>query len=178
MGVADCRFGPSGHLLCSLNSRGHGSVALWVRQPDGTFSFYTKSRPLASSVTALDAGPARVAVGTADGEVLLLNAATLSIVFRDRKAHMVFSTSVAFASDGHAILSTSGDASARVTELPRGGAPIGYGLLLFVAFLFAMMVMALAQELGSDPLVWLQQLQLRLQGKVVNKLTSGVPLMA
>jgi hypothetical protein len=140
-----------------------------VKQQDGSYVFSRKSRQLAGSVTALDVSndSVRAAVGTADGELLILDASTLSPLFRDRKAHMVFATSVAFASDGYAVVSTSGDASARVTELPRGVAQIGLRLLLLVVLFFAAIVFGLTQELVSDPRLWLERLLLLYRGETV-----------
>ena len=50
---------------------------------------------------------------------------------------MVFATSVAIAADGQALVSTSGDASARVTELPGGSSGGVCGGLTFVLLLLA-----------------------------------------
>lgn len=145
-GCSVCRFArcsdDSDALVCTLNYKGSGWVARWAQQPDGSYAFGRKSRAFPNALTSMQTGstPTRVAIGSSDGEVYILDAESLAVMQQDRKAHMVFATAVAVAADGHAAVSTSGDASARVTELAGGGGSGMCGTFTCVMLLLALAV--------------------------------------
>ena len=83
-----------------------------------------------------------VGIATSEGEAFLLEATTLRVKKTMRKAHMVFATSLAFAGDSHAFVSTSADASARVVTIPLASSSYSYVLLfiLFILLLFGAII--------------------------------------
>lgn len=144
--VKHCRFvrSDAGDVLCSMNYRGDGCVGRWRRGDGGALLYHSRSKKF-NSITGMDVSPdgAHVGIATADGEAFLLDAGTLAVRKAVKKAHMIFATSVAFAGDSHAFVSTSGDASARVVELPPPQF-LGSRLLLLLIALIAALVLAYA----------------------------------
>jgi hypothetical protein len=131
-----CRFvkDGSGDLVCSLNYRGKGLVARWQFRQGITGRLCAQSASISSPVTGLDVSPGGDFVGicTSEGEVLTLGMKSLRARYSNRKAHMVFGTEVAFAADDGAFVSTSADASARVTQAAKGSAASSRLLYLFL----------------------------------------------
>jgi hypothetical protein len=143
----------SGDLICSLNYRGKGIIARWSFRTSASGRVLVQSPNLASPVTGLDISPGGETVGicTSDGEVLTLSARSLHVVSRNRKAHMVFGTDVAFASDGGALVSISADASARVTVVGRK-----HGTSTSAAYALLMMLLLVVGAVGAVVLQGLQ----------------------
>lgn len=123
----------AGELLCTMNYRGVGCVGCWTRGADGAYAYSARSKSF-NSITGMDVSPdgLHIGIATADGEAFLLDAGTLGVRRAVKKAHMIFATSVAFAGDSHAFVSTSGDASARVVTLPEASSFALYIMLLLV----------------------------------------------
>ena len=61
-------------------------MARWAQQPDGSYAFGKKSRAFPNAVTAMQVGgePTRIAIGSSDGEVYVLDADSLSVEQQDR----------------------------------------------------------------------------------------------
>ncbi|CAK9867480.1 unnamed protein product, partial [Sphagnum jensenii] len=82
-----------------------------------------------------------LAIGSCEGDVAIVDAATLSILQWVRQAHMIFVTAMEFHPNGQALLTVSADYSARVTRIePVGGNPWRGSVLLIVIFVLAMLV--------------------------------------
>jgi hypothetical protein len=82
-----------------------------------------------------------LAIGSCEGDVAIVDAATLSIQQWVRQAHIFFVTAMEFHPNGQALLTVSADYSARVTRIePVGGNPWRGSLLLIVIFVLAMLV--------------------------------------
>jgi hypothetical protein len=180
------------HLLCSMNYRGSACLQLWQPSSGGRVPRFvpaTRSRKLPNSITGLDVGasaaqspaPPYIAAVTSEGELFVFRGDTLRVMTVDSKAHMVFGTSVCVSGDGHAVVSTSGDASARVTELPAvqgGGGGAGRIFVLLLLLALALSVYVLVGQLGRDVSVWVRELQLQLEaglGKVGGDASGARP---
>jgi len=124
--------------------RGQASVLAWRADAGGSWALAAHSKAF-NPVTGLDvsADGRFVGLATAEGEAFLLDAATLAVKRAVKKAHMVFATSVAFAGDSHAFVSTSADASARVVAVPAATSGAGVLRLLLVLLMLAVTAAAL-----------------------------------
>jgi prolactin regulatory element-binding protein len=92
-----------------------------------------------------------LAIGSCEGDVAIVDAATLSIQQRVRQAHMIFVTAMEFDPNGQAVLTVSADYSARVTPIePVGGDAWRGSLLLIVIFVLAMLVVIVGDGLLAN----------------------------
>lgn len=99
----------------------------------------------------------------------MVDAATLSICQKLKEAHMIFVTSMDFSAKGEALLSVSGDSSARITPVSpvRSGSWQGSVLLLIIFFLSIFLVVR-----GNDVLKdWQQDGQSSL-GSAVSRIVA------
>jgi prolactin regulatory element-binding protein len=166
--VARLRFGRDGGgaLLTLHNDRRMGAfVAEWTdARGDGAFAFSRKAHASGQPGTALAVHPAgsHVGVGTAEGDVHVLEASTLAPLQHARRAHMVFVTALAFSPAGDALASAGADGRAHVLRLRpargRGRGPVRAAarLLLMLAALAALLIVAielalLAARTGGAP---------------------------
>ena len=152
-------------LFATLNTPGAGGcVCCHARSqsPEAQYQLTKQSKAFASAVTGFDVGsdPLLLAAVTTEGTLHLLDAVTMRAKLTDKKAHMIFGTCAAFSGDGAALVTTSGDSSARVTDVPgmaahkRGSAgtgwsPTGVVVLLVLAALSALAATLLATALQS-----------------------------
>jgi prolactin regulatory element-binding protein len=92
-----------------------------------------------------------LAIGSCEGDVAIVDAATLSIQQRVRQAHMIFVTAMEFDPNGQAVLTVSADYSARVTPIePVGGDAWRGSVLLIVIFVLAMLVVIVGDGLLAN----------------------------
>jgi prolactin regulatory element-binding protein len=109
-----------------------------------------------------------LAIGSSEGDIAVVDAETLSICQKLKRAHMIFVTSMEFSAKGEALLSVSGDSSARVTPVSpvRSGSWQGSLLLLIIFFLSIFLVVR-----GNDVLKDWQQGQSSL-GSAVSRIVA------
>ncbi|KXZ56644.1 hypothetical protein GPECTOR_1g580 [Gonium pectorale] len=110
-------------LVCLMNNRSGCHVGLWELGDDGLLSMRAACKVADGPGACMDASSdgVLVAVGTSEGDVALVGSRPhLRVIKRFPKAHMVFTTNIAFNHDASYVLSTSADASATVnaTALP------------------------------------------------------------
>lgn len=103
-----------------------------------------------ASITGLDVSPSGELLGiaNAEGHSLLLQSTTLAVRLRNKKAHMVFGTDVAFAPHGEAFLSVSGDASARVNVVPAPRSSLRLLLWFILLVSIALVALVALEERG------------------------------
>ena len=91
-----------------------------------------------------------LAAVTPEGDQCVVSTQSLRAVQYRKGAHMTFATAVAFAPDDSAILSTSADASATLTELRNvtGGRGAVLGRVGVVAAVAAVVLLLIAMVLG------------------------------
>ena len=138
-------------LYTPVKFKGCGYVLRWRQGESGEIQLEARSaKPVTPSpicgFEASHSGRLLAAV-TPDGDQCVISAQTLRPVKYRRAAHMTFATAVAFAPDDSAILSTSADASATLTQLKRAGSGVSSGAWTLVA-LFALLVLMLAVLVG------------------------------
>ena len=138
-----CRF-TDADILASINYRGNGYICRWKALTGGLYRQMALSSAMPAAITGLDVSPSGELLGiaNAEGHSCLLQTMNLSVRLRNKKAHMVFGTDVAFAPHGEAFLSVSGDASARVNMVPEPRSLLRP--LLWLLFLAGLVFVALA----------------------------------
>ena len=122
-----------------MNHKGKGYLCRWHQVTQGLFKCKQVSAPVPAAITGMDLSASGEIAGVvnAEGHTLLMDTSGLKVSYRNKKAHMVFGTDVAFSRDIDAYVSVSGDASARVTLVPksRGGGALRTLFLLLLALL-------------------------------------------
>lgn len=156
--VDRCRWARDGRrsLFALLNHRSRGCFVAEWEDPEGTATlrFVRKTRVSGDPGTAMEVHPkgCHLAVGTSEGDLFVLDSRSLRVRQRAKKVHMVFITAVAFAADGHAVMSVGADGRAhamRIRAPAAPPAPAGLGralvrmLLLVLLFGTALVVLAL-----------------------------------
>ncbi|XP_024360191.1 SEC12-like protein 2 [Physcomitrium patens] len=92
-----------------------------------------------------------LAIGSSEGAISIVDAASLSVCQTLKRAHMIFVTSMDFSPSGRAILSVSADSSARVTPVePTNSGSRQGSLLLLVIFFLSMLVVVLGRDVLPD----------------------------
>lgn len=106
-----------------------------------------------------------LAIGSNEGDIAVVDAVTLSVCQKLKRAHMIFVTSMEFSPTGEALLSVSGDSSARITPVVpvRSGSWLGSVLLLLIFFLSIFLVI-----LGND--VFTDWQQARSSGSTLSRI--------
>lgn len=122
-----------------MNHKGKGYLCRWQKVTQGLFKFKQASAAVPAAITGMDlsASGDMAGVVNAEGHTLLIDTGGLKVCYRNKKAHMVFGTDVAFSNHIDAYVSVSGDASARVSLVPktRGGGTVRWMFLLLLALL-------------------------------------------
>lgn len=137
-------------LYTPVKFKGAGHVLRWRQGEGGDIKLEARSsKPVTPSpicgFEVSNSGRLLAAV-TPDGDQCVISAQTLRPVKYRKGAHMTFATAVAFAPDDSAIVSTSADASATLTQLAQGsGMPGGSSMLLV---LLSVLVIMLAIVVG------------------------------
>lgn len=103
-------------LLTTLIRGGKGLIVVW---DTATWQlkreFRIHDEPI--SCLAISNNGSILATGTGGGDIAIIDARYMTVRQRTRGAHMVFVTAVEFSPDSRALLSVSGDSSARVTAV-------------------------------------------------------------
>eukprot|EP00892_Ulva_mutabilis_P012725 jgi/Ulvmu1/9825/UM056_0066.1 len=135
-------------VVASINYRGNGFVCRWQSLKGGVFRQSALSSAMPAAVTGLDVSPNGELLGlaNAEGHALLLHSDSLRVSLRNKKAHMVFGTDVAFAPHGEAFLSVSGDASARVNMVPAPTSMLGQLLWVIMILCMALGVLLVLED--------------------------------
>lgn len=144
-----CRFAGS-DVVASINYRGNGYVCRWQALRGGLFRQAALSRAVPAAITGLDVSPSGSLLGlaNAEGHSLLLQSSSLAVSLRNKKAHMVFGTDVAFAPHSGAFLSVSGDASARVNLVPAPQSAMAPLVRLLVLLCLALVALVVLDHMG------------------------------
>lgn len=137
----------SGRAFTGANVNGEARIVAWCV---ANWRAVASRRALSEPLTSLALSPTDgrlVAAGGAEGSVAMLAARTLATLHRQKGAHMVFVTGLAFSPSGATLASLSGDASARCTPVPKRksvlAAVLRLVLLLLVhACIFALLMFA------------------------------------
>ncbi|KAK9868382.1 hypothetical protein WJX84_002942 [Apatococcus fuscideae] len=112
------RFARDGSMgfFTAVNCRGKGWLLHWAQTLSGDISLLSQ-RACGDIVTAFDISPSghALAFGHSEGEVKIFATRKLTPLRRVKRAHTIFVTAITFSQDGEAVVSTSADATARVT---------------------------------------------------------------
>ncbi|KAK9844529.1 hypothetical protein WJX74_003654 [Apatococcus lobatus] len=132
-------------LYTAVNCKGVGWLLHWAQSPSGDISLLSQ-RTCGDIVTAFDISPSghALAIGHSEGEVKILATEKLVPLCRVKRAHTIFVTAITFAQDGKAVVSTSADATARVTVVEPPNGRSGASSKLSLAFLLAFIAVLLA----------------------------------
>lgn len=149
-----CRFSRDASkpfLFMSVVRGGDGWVAVW-----NTINWQKlglkKVHGEAISAMAVSPNGNYLATGTSGGDVFFVEIQKMVVKKKVKGAHMVFVTALQFSPDSSALLSVSGDSSARVTPVPTTGTQLKIWqiyLLLAALFLLSILV-AYIWYLNSD----------------------------
>ena len=148
-------------LYTPIKFKGQGYILRWRQSVDGVITLEKQSaKPVTPAPICgfeLSHSGRLLAAVTPDGDQCVISASSLHVVKYRKNAHMTFSTSVSFAPDDSAILSTSADASATLTTLTTGpslsgGSGVMLTLLGVLIVLIALVVGMLRRFAEQDPL--------------------------
>ncbi|CAM6098985.1 unnamed protein product [Calypogeia fissa] len=143
-----CRFSRDGTksiLYITLREGGKGLIGMW-----DTNSWEKVGAKKLSDVpiSAFSISPDGkfLAIGSSEGALSIVDAKRLAATQQLKSAHMVFVTSMEFSPNSRALLSVSGDSSARVTAVTEssklGGLPNSVLILLIVVLLSLLYILA------------------------------------
>jgi len=170
--------GPRRRLVATVGAGGRGWAAAWEEEAGGGGAFTPvpgragAAHALPSPATAASLSPcgALLGLGSADGDVAIVDAATLRVMKRVRGAHMVFVTALAFSPPtpstptpgkggkrgserAMSLVSVSGDASAVVTRVGGGGGAGRAAVVTLVLLLLLLLALALLAQGGPAAVV-------------------------
>ncbi|CAN1139619.1 SEC12-like protein 2 [Linum perenne] len=99
--------------IAAITGRG-GSIVTWSTS---SWKRLRSKHVVGDSILAFNASPdgRLLAIGTAQGDVVVLDSTKMGVQMMVRKAHLGFVTALAFSHDSRALVSASMDSSARVT---------------------------------------------------------------
>jgi hypothetical protein len=137
-----CRFLGSNDVICTVNHNRKGYLCQWKQITQGLFKFKKTSAAVPHAITGMDvsASGGLVGVVSVEGHAFMIDTSNLKVCYRNKKAHMVFGTDVAFSSNSDAFVSVSGDASARISILPQKKSGTGSRLLILLLILLCVLV--------------------------------------
>ncbi|XP_031492334.1 SEC12-like protein 2 [Nymphaea colorata] len=112
-----CRFSrvfDSKVLYMATKKGEHGCILTW---DSGSWKRTTEKRIAQNPVSAFNISPdgKLLAIGTAEGDILIADTLSMQVQKKVKEAHLVFVTALEFSHDSRALVSASGDSSARVT---------------------------------------------------------------
>ncbi|CAN6477696.1 unnamed protein product [Victoria cruziana] len=116
-----CRFSrlfDSKVLYMTTKKGEHAYILTW---DTGSWKRITEKRIVQNPVSAFNISPdgKLLAVGTAEGDILIADALFMRVQKKVKGAHLVFVTALEFSHDSRALVSASGDSSARVTLVEK-----------------------------------------------------------
>ncbi|GIL43113.1 hypothetical protein Vafri_898 [Volvox africanus] len=135
--------GARASLTCLMNNRNGCHVGLWELGDDGLLSMRAacKAADAAGACMDVSADGSLVAVGTSEGDVVLLGCRPyLRVVKRFPRAHMVFTTNITFNKEATYVLSSSLDASATVNSTALSQ-PADFKKILVIIMLFITVIL-------------------------------------
>ncbi|KAI4367338.1 hypothetical protein MLD38_023086 [Melastoma candidum] len=92
-----------------------------------------------------------LALGTGDGDILIVNSANMKAEMTIKKAHLGFVTALSFSPDSRAVVSVSMDSSARVTPIQFKKASGGTNLGLIILIIIVAIAIYFMKEHGLFP---------------------------
>lgn len=114
-----CRYSRDGtkpFLFITVSKAGNGSIGVWEMEGWSKVGLKKFSQtPITAFATSFDGK--RLAIGTAGGDIHLIEVKKMETVELVRDAHLAVVTALEFSPNGRAVLSTSADSTARVTKL-------------------------------------------------------------
>ncbi|KAJ3669357.1 hypothetical protein LUZ60_011307 [Juncus effusus] len=129
---AYCRFSRNSPVLfIAAVQNGHGKIITWNTS---TWERIKSKKVVRDPISAFNASPDGkfLALGTIEGNIVILSSETLQVHSIIKKAHMGILTTVAFSHDSRQLLSSSFDSTARVTTIE---AKKNNGLSMWLVFL-------------------------------------------
>ncbi|BBN16739.1 prolactin regulatory element-binding protein [Marchantia polymorpha subsp. ruderalis] len=151
-----CRFSRDGtkpFLFITMREGSKGVISIWNST---TWKMSTSKRLSEYPISAFAISPDGrfLAIGNSEGDVKVLNANNLGVVMQVKSAHMVFVTSMEFSPNSRALLSVSGDSSARVTAISEPTKREGWRIymLMFLLLLLSywFFIVRKQDEAGGD----------------------------
>eukprot|EP00884_Botryococcus_braunii_P014330 jgi/Botrbrau1/22899/Bobra.0065s0052.2 len=140
-------------IYTAVTTAGEGHVMYYEQDDTGEMICRKKARVDPNPITALDISPSGelLGFGTSEGDVAVLSVSNLKAVSRQKGAHLVFVTAVTFSPQSNALLSVSGDASARVTLAKASSSDMRVWLLLAIvlAIVAVLVQLLLHMDLGT-----------------------------
>lgn len=148
-----CRFARDGRpfLFTTAVRGGCGWVIVWdTRDWKQLGSKKFHEDPI--SAFAISKNGESLAMGTAGGDIAIINVGKMTITQRVKNAHLVFVTAVEFSPSSRAMLSASGDSSARVTQVttPSPGLKEWHVYLILIILFIASAILAVFVYHNSD----------------------------
>ncbi|CAN1139615.1 SEC12-like protein 2 [Linum perenne] len=124
--------------IAAITGRG-GSIVTWSTS---SWKRLRSKHVVGDSILAFNASPdgRLLAIGTAQGDVVVLDSTKMGVQMMVRKAHLGFVTALAFSHDSRALVSASMDSSARVTlikEKKKGGSSLWIIILVIILAILA-----------------------------------------
>eukprot|EP00249_Psilotum_nudum_P015846 c25550_g2_i1 orf=80-1297(+) len=87
-----------------------------------------------------------LAIGSSEGDISIIEVHKMNVYQRVKRAHMIFVTSMEFSRDGRALLSVSGDSSARVTAIAERKCEAARILILIFLLLVILLTLFVAKS--------------------------------
>ena len=144
--VKGCGFGLGDQLFTGLNGPKASFVAKWEAGAGGAKAVgraraFADGRISAFAAWGSEkAGRSLVAAGSSEGEVRIFDGRNLATLLKVPKAHMIFTTDIAFSRDGNAVVSVSADASATCVPVPAAPRENPEMVLAFLVILLAFLL--------------------------------------
>ncbi|KAI4312486.1 hypothetical protein MLD38_037292 [Melastoma candidum] len=134
-----CRFSTnidgSNILYTTAMAGGGGSIITWDASSWKRMSTKQLVRDSINAFNVSSDGKL-LAIGTGDGDILIVNSANMKAEMTIKKAHLGFVTALSFSPDSRAVVSVSMDSSARVTQIhykkPGGGMNSWFVIILII----------------------------------------------
>ena len=142
-------------LYAAVKWRSEGHILRWRQQPSGELVLEARTRgPITRSPIcglAISPSGALLAAVTPDGDQVVVASRSLRRVLNNRGAHMTFATAIAFSPDETRVLSTSADASAVLTRIPRSGSMNVLYMLVLLGILLALLAQFILHSRDPSP---------------------------
>ncbi|CAN1139621.1 SEC12-like protein 2 [Linum perenne] len=126
--------------IAAITGRG-GSIVTWSTS---SWKRLRSKHVVGDSILAFNASPdgRLLAIGTAQGDVVVLDSTKMGVQMMVRKAHLGFVTALAFSHDSRALVSASMDSSARVTLIKEKKKDAGGSSLWIIILVIILAILA------------------------------------